>query len=97
MSYEDTRMTCQCGKQGARLQVYADQYISAETGPKGGRKNEPPREEKSYRKQFQEFQEASAEVDFNYSRTDDPKVKAPNFYKEGVKQAKKQGAKIASH
>ena len=93
--YNDSVITCRgCGLPAKRLQVYRDQYIHAETGPKGGRKNEAPREEKSYRKQFKEFQEASAEVDFSYSRTDDPQVKAPNYYKEGLKQAKKRNPKV---
>ena len=93
--YDDSIVICDtCGELAMRRPIYRDQYIHAETGPKGGRKNEAPREEKSYRKQFKEFQEASAEVDFSYSRTDDPQVKAPNYYKEGLKQAKKRNPKV---
>lgn len=87
----DTEMIgCDCGKPAPRVQVYRDQYMSAETGPKGGGKSEPPREEKSYRKQFAEFQEAAAERDLAYSRVDDPKIVAPNLYKEGVRRAKQR-------
>ena len=93
--YDDVEQPCRrCGEFGQRVQVYVDQYISAETGPRGGRKNEPPREEKSYRKQFKEFQEASQEVEHAYSRIDDPKVTAPSYYKEGLKRAKKLNPKV---
>lgn len=93
--YEDSTAICGvCKDLALRRPIYRDQYISAETGPKGGQKVEPPREEKSYRKQYTEYREAAAEIDYAYSRVDDPKVKAPNYYKEGVKQARKRGAKI---
>ena len=93
--YEDGSILCpRCGQFAMRQPVYREQFISCETGPKGGSKSEPPREEKSYRHQFKEFQEASQEVEWSYSRTDDPKVQAPNYYKEGLKQAKKRNPKV---
>lgn len=93
--YDDARLAClECGAWAVRVQVYRDQYMSAETGPKGGTRSEPPREEKSYRKQYAEYREASQEIDHAYSRVDDPKAKAPNYYKEGVRRAKRQGAKV---
>ena len=96
--YEDGALLCgRCGRWAKREQVYRDQYMSAETGPKGGTRSEPPREEKSYRKQYSEFREASQEIEHAYSRVDDPAVKPPSYYKEGLKQAKKKGAKIASN
>ena len=94
---DDFHIDHRCGKRAARIPVYREQYMHAETGPRGGRKNEVPREEKSYRKQFKEFQEASQEIEHAYSRVDDPKVQAPNYYKEGLKQARKREAKIAGH
>ena len=91
----DTRfITCRCGLPATRSAVYREQYISCETGPKGGLKVEAPRDEKDLRKPFAEFREASQEVEHAYSRTDDPNVKAPNYYKEGLKKAKRQGAKV---
>jgi hypothetical protein len=39
-------------------------------------------------------QEASQEIEHAYARMDDPKVTAPNYYKEWLKQAKKKGAKV---
>lgn len=87
-------ITCGCGRIATRVQVYRDQYMSCETGPKGGTKSEPPRDEKNYRRQYGEYREASSEMDYAYSRVDDPKVKAPNYYKRGVAEAKKQGAKV---
>ena len=93
--YDDDRLSClHCGGWAKRAEVYREQFIHCETGPKGGKKNEVPRDEKDLRKGFKEFSEASAEVDYLYSRTDDPKVRAPNHYKEGVKRAKQRGAKV---
>ena len=88
-------MDCpRCGSSVHRAAVYASQYMIAETGPRGGRKNEAPREEKSYRREFAEYREAAAEIDHAYSKIDDPNVKPPNYYKEGVRRARKQGAKV---
>ena len=58
------------------------------------RKNEPPRDEKDLRKPYREYREASQEMDYAYSRVDDPKVKAPNYYKKGVAEAKKRNPKV---
>ena len=96
-TYDDAYMACDCGRLAKRAEVYREQYISCETGPRGGQKVEPPRDEKDLRKPYAEFREASAEMDYLYSRNDDPKVKAPSYYKEGLKKARKKGAKIASH
>ena len=85
---------CPCGRIAARVQVYRDQYMQAETGPKGGTRSEPPRDEKDLRKPYAEYREASQEIDYAYSRVDDPKVKPPNYYKEGIKQAKKRNPKV---
>lgn len=92
--FDDDTMLCVCGQTATRIGVYHDQYISCETGPKGGTRSEPPREEKSYRHEFKRFQEAASEIDYAHSRVDDPKVKPPNMWKAGLRQAKKQGAKI---
>jgi hypothetical protein len=92
-SLDTQAIKCGCGKRAVRVPVYREQYMSAETGPKGGSKSEPPREEKSYRKQYNEFTEASAELNYAYV----PESKRKNYYKEGVKQARKRGAKIASN
>ena len=86
--YDDEYMACQaCNRMARRQGVYRDQFISCETGPKGGQKVEPPREEKSYRKEYAAFSEASQEIDYAYSRVDDPKVKPPNYYKMGQARA----------
>ena len=52
-----------------------------------------PRDQKSYRQSFKEFKEASAEVDYHYSKAEangDP-VKSPNLFQAGLAQARKQG------
>ena len=93
--YDDRFIACpRCGLPATRRQVYRDQYMSAETGPKGGRKNDVPRDEKDLRKPYREFREASQEVEYAYSKTDDPRVKAPDLYKEGIKKAKRRGVKV---
>ena len=86
-------MACDCGRLAKRAEVYREQYISCETGPKGGQKVEPPRDEKSYRHEFKRFQEASQEIDYAYSRVDDPKVKPPNYYKKGLARAEAHQAR----
>ena len=93
-SLDTESIRCGCGNRALRVQVYRDQYMHAETGPKGGRKNEPPRDEKSYREQFKEYREATQEMDYAYSRVDDPTVKPPNYFKEGLKKAKKINPKV---
>ena len=92
--YDDIFITCRCGLPSRRSSVYREQFISCDTGPKGGLKVEPPRDEKDLRKPFSEFREASQEVEYAYSRVDDPKVKAPDLSKEGIKKARKRGAKV---
>ena len=93
--YEDGSLICErCGQYARRRQVYRDQYMQAETGPKGGTRSEPPREEKSYRHEFKEFTEASQEAEYAYDRAEVPDSARPNYFKRGVKEAKKRGAKI---
>ena len=92
--FDSVFITCNCGLPAMRVAVYRDQFIHAETGPKGGRKNDVPRDEKDLRKPYREFREASQEVEYAYSKTDDPNVKAPDLYKAGVQKAKKRGVKV---
>lgn len=91
--FDDQWMSCGCGSMAERESVYREQFISCETGPKGGMKVEPPREEKSYRKEFKAFEEASQTIDYAYSRVDDPKVKPPNYYKKGLARAQAEMAR----
>ena len=92
-SFETDVIRCKCGKMAARVSVYRDQFISCETGPKGGMKVEPPREEKSYRHEFKRFEEASQTIDYAYSRIDDPKVKKPRLYERGKARAQAEMAR----
>ena len=50
--------------------------------------------EKKYR--VSEFMEASQEVDYHHTRAenDGMPVKRPNLYKEGLREAKRRGAKV---
>lgn len=89
-----TAIQCFCHKTARRVAIYRDQYISCETGPKSGLKVEAPRDEKDLRKPFAQYQEAAQEVEYAYARVDDPKVKAPDLYGEGIRRAKKRGVKM---
>lgn len=90
-SFKDASWPCdRCTSRAKRVEVYREQYISCETGPKTGPKSEPPREEKSYRKEFKEFQEASQEMEHAYRDVE----KKPNYYKAGLREAKRRGAKV---
>lgn len=71
-----------CGKSAARSQINHIGFSGfAET----------PREHRTYRREFADFKEASAEVDYNYSKLEDggPEIKRPNYFQEGMKRAKK--------
>lgn len=87
--YDVTFIPCRCGLPAARLGVYRDQYMNAETGPKLNIKQPA-----ASRQRVRDFREASQEIDHAYSKIDDPNVKAPNYYKEGLKKARKRGAKV---
>ena len=83
---------CWCGLSAARAGVYREQYMRAETGPRDGRKNEPPRGEKSYRQEFAEYAEAAADVDYAYSRR--PERKPPDLYKEASRRARRRDKRV---
>lgn len=92
-----TEIPCRCGNAAARVQVYRDQHIQAETGPIGGKKTAPPPDQIDLRQSVSEFQEASAEVEHAYQKTEaetGKKIAMPNLYKEGLRRARKQGAAI---
>ena len=92
--FDDDEMICgRCGQPAKRRGVYREQFISCETGPKGGIKSEPPREEKSYRHEYKRFEEAAQTIDYGYSRNDDPKVKKPRLYERGKARAQAEMAR----
>lgn len=97
-SLDTSVITCPaCGELAQRAPFYRDQYIQCETGPRGGLKNEPPRDEKDLRQPFRQYQEASQEIEYAYNSAEQKSgetLKRPDYYKEGVRQAKKRGAKI---
>jgi hypothetical protein len=59
-----------CGRCAARAGVYRGQYIQAETGPKGGKKNEVPFMEQKLGRDVSEFVEAMGEVNDAYAKAD---------------------------
>ena len=53
-----------------------------------------PSDQKSYRREFAEYREAAAEVDYHYGQIESKEgrpVQAPNLFKEGVRRAKVKG------
>lgn len=86
-----------CGRSAARAGVYRGQYIQAETGPVGGKKNPIDPKDENLSKPFAEFREASAEVDYLYKkeeeRTGKP-VKRRNVVKEAYEAAHRKDQRI---
>ena len=78
---------CRCGLRAMRVQVYRDQYMQAETGPKGGLKNRVPKDEKPWGKRYREFREASDEIHYAAERAE---VQPPPLYKEAKRAARKR-------
>ena len=97
-SMDTALIRCKCGKMASRVAVYRDQFIACETGPKGGMKNETPRDEKSYHKEYRRYDEASQDLEYKYSRIDDPKVKKPALWEAAkIKARQRRKAKIGSN
>lgn len=87
--FDTTSIPCRCGRLAGRVGVYRDQFIHAETGPKGGKRNEVPRDEIRLGQDVREYEEAVGEVAHAYSKIDDPTVKKPDYFKIAKQRAKK--------
>ena len=82
---------CRCGLPAERVQVYRNQFIHAETGPKGGLKNPVPVNEMRLGRDVSEFEEASGEVAYAYAKEErDP----PNLYAKAMDRVKKINPKV---
>ena len=83
---------CRCGSIAQRAGVYKNQYIQAETGPVGGKKNEPPSSDINLRQPFAEYVEASEEIDYHYAKAEanGQKVKKADTLNMAKARVKKQ-------
>jgi hypothetical protein len=90
LRHRDTvEVACGCGATARRAEVNR----IAVTGFA-----ETPRGQENYRREFADFKEASAEVDYAYTKaeSDGMPVRRPNLYKAGLRKAQREGAKIRS-
>lgn len=96
--FETASIPCRCGAIAQRVGVYREQFIQAETGPVGGKKNEIPPSDIRLGREVSEFQEASKEVAYHYDKaeTEGVTVKRPNLFKRGMREARKKNPKIAT-
>lgn len=86
-----------CGAIANRHQVYREQFMQAETGPTGGKKNEIPPSDMRLGQDVSDFVEASGEVDDIYDRhhrETGVQLQKPNFFRRGIREAQKRGAKV---
>lgn len=80
-----------CGQSAQRVQVYQQQYMQAETGPVGGKKNDVPPDQKNLHQDYSEFQEAQAEVEHAYAKEG---KEAPDLFARAHRKAKKLNPRI---
>lgn len=96
--YEEDSIPCpSCSKPAQRVPVYAEQFISGETCPKGNATRAGNITDPKGRTRVSVFQEASQEFDYAHKKAENEqgrKLKSPNPYKEGLKRAREMGAKI---
>lgn len=86
-----------CYRVADRAPFYQSQYIQAETGPVGGKKNPVDPKDEDLRKPFAEFNEAAAEVDYEYGKHEQrtgEKVKRPNLFREALDVAHRKDQRI---
>ena len=81
-----------CGLPAKREAVYRDQCIFGETVAKHQRRAEIPRDERRYGKEFGLFQEAAHEINYVAHKMEESTgqpVKLPNYFKRGLRKAKR--------
>jgi len=91
--YDVTVILCpSCGDSAFRHAVYLEQYMQAETGPRGGQRGAPtPRDQVDYRKDYQEFQEASQEVEHAYTKAEEETgapIKRPDLWQQAKERSR---------
>jgi len=87
LRHRDTvEVACACGAAARRAEV---NHVAV-TGFA-----ETPRDQRNYRREFADFKEASAEVDYHYTKAEDSgmPVKRPNLFRAGLAKAEKMGAR----
>lgn len=96
--YDEETMECPiCGRVAVRSPVYASQSIITETGAKNGRRAEVPLNERYLKPEYDLYREASAEVDYHYTKLEDSlgidrsrnEYITPSLYRTGLARARK--------
>jgi len=84
LRHRDTvEVACACGAAARRAEINRIAVVGfAET----------PRGEENYRREFADFREASAEVDYHYTKAEDSgmPVKRPNLFQMGLAKARRK-------
>ncbi len=81
-----------CGTTATRVAVYHNQYMQAETGPKGGTRSPVPVSERRIGQDTSEYTEALGEVTHAYEKEG---KESPNLVERAKKRARALGAPIA--
>ena len=96
--YGVTAIPCpSCGNEASRLAVYAEQFISGETCPKGNATRAGNITDSKGRTRVSLFQEACQEMNHAHTKAENEqgrKLESPNLYKAGVERARQMGAQI---
>ena len=88
LRHRDTvEVPCACGATARRAEVNRIAVVGFAEIPRG---------EENYRREFADFREASAEVDYHYTKAEDAgtPIKRPNLFQAGLAKARKMGVKI---
>ena len=88
---EISSIPCRCGSTARRVPVYREQYMQAETGPKGGKRNPVPVSEMRLGRDVSEYEEAIGEVGHAYAKEG---KRPPDLLPLARAQARKKGARV---
>lgn len=89
---DTTSIPCLCGSEAQRVGVYREQF--ARTGDRPA----TPNDQKDLSRDFSEYTEASAEVDYHYKKAEESTGQAvakPDLFKVAKTRARAAGAAIA--
>ena len=96
--YEEDSIPCpSCSGTARRVAIYAEQFISGETVPKGNATRAGNIKDGKGRTRVSLFTEACQEMSHAHTKAENEqgrKLKSPNLYKAGVERARQMGAHI---
>ena len=97
---DDVTITCprpRCQSEARRAPIYHSQYMQAETGPVGGKKNPVDPKDENLGPALREFQEAADEVNYEYEKAERQtgvKQKRRNVFQEAKDIAHRKDQRI---